>query len=499
MFIKFGRNKHIFLIAVLIGFFAFLTKFAMHLGFQTYYWDLYFTDSSLWHVTQGHGLYLSIQGRSFFSDHFYPFFYLIAPFYFIHATPIWLFLFQATGLTVCILPILKLAEKYFGKKGLWGSILLILAYFPFRAAMIQEVHGEIVIAALIAWVIYFLETKRFWPAVILTLLIGLAKETAVVTISMIGLYFILFERRIRTGLALIVFGLLHAILILKFFIPSFGVTEYAYVGRYAYLGSGFSSVFKTILTQPWRPILHFFSLPTLGYLVALLLPFAFLPLLSPYLLIGVGIILQNCLAETSSQMADISTHYTIPLIPILFLAFITQLHVLKSKWSAEKFHQWVGRFKKITVFCIVLNLFLFTFLELRRYMINSAHVEASIHGVQHIPKNASISASNSLFPRVHYRKHVFLYPELSNADYVLVALPEDTFPMDVQAGHYLKTEFKQGHYGRLLWALIKGEPAVRRSDDPYMIRFNALLKSKQFHLIFKEEKIYVFKKNVSEI
>ena len=60
-----------------LGLFFFIEKTAMHYGFQTSYFDLYFKDNSTWNITQGKGLYLSMDKKSFFAEHFYPYFYLL--------------------------------------------------------------------------------------------------------------------------------------------------------------------------------------------------------------------------------------------------------------------------------------------------------------------------------------------------------------------------------------------------------------------------------------
>jgi len=463
-----------------------------HFGFNTHYFDLYFKDHTTWNLTQGQGLYLSIHNKPFFADHFYPIFYAISLLYFIKATPVWLFIIHALCLTLTALPILKLAKNTFGKKGMLITFGLMLAYYPFRRANLDYLHGEVVMAPLIAWICYFLYYNRFTPAILLTLLFALTKETAAVILVMLGLYITIFKKRAKLGLTITLYGIAWGLFIFKVFFPHFQEEGYAYISRYSHLGDSFKTILQTLLTHPLYVLKHLLSLQNIGYLFGLLAPLCFLPLFSGFIVIGFGVLLQNMLSDVPS-MTDIGAHYSIQLIPILFIGAIATLKKIQVS-SQEKWTATCRFLKPMVLFFVSLNLLAFIFMDIRVFIL-SPQVKQNYDLIKQVPPQATLSASSRFLVHTHYRPHITFFPHLKGYDYVLVDGDDPNFPPDKTPIDFIKEEWQKGSKLKVLKALLMGEKSfspINRKD--HMAALEALKKNTDYELIAKKGESYLFKK-----
>lgn len=495
--------------------YSFFLRFWMHAKLKTTVYDLYFFDQPTWNAAHGKGLLTSILNQSLMADHFYPIFYFLSLFYRIHATPAWLFLFGALCFGVMSYPIFKLAHQYFGRRGLWGIAILLVAYYPFQMALVQDLHGEILMAPLMAWLIYFLEKKQDLWAVILGVAFIFTKETAAVFVIPLGIYYLVVRRRYWLGAGLVVVGLIGMALVFKVILPAFHTVSYPYVSRYGYLGDSFRGILHTMLFRPQVVIMHLVSFQTLGYLVGILVPFSFLPLLSPYMILGAGVIFQNVMAEASTMMSDFSTHYTIPLIPLVFMSFILKLKQYRDTQSPEKWEKTKKITRRVAIFCVALSSFLFVFLQLRNFIVPVAHVRASYEAMALVPPNASVSASTHYMVHMSYRDNINLYPDSkARPDYFVIECQAPYFAPDKDASEYIKEEWEKGskpsvilalakgdreewRHGsmrKVLLALVMGDTIPRLSDSPYLMGVKTLSQDPEYETIFDRDGVKVFRK-----
>ncbi len=486
-------NNHHALGAIIIAITALLFKCGQHFAVHSYYWDLMFTDHAIWNMTQGKGLYVSMYNLYTFSDHFYPYFYPISLLYWIKASPVWLFIIQAICFGLMAYPILKIASDHFEKKWTWALVGYMLAYYPLRCAFIQDLHGEILMAPLIAWALYSIYTKRYGTAIVCTGLLMATKESAILLVLPLCALIRYQTPYKKTALALGLTCLVMAYGVLSIFMPSFGhVESYAHWDKYSDLGHSFQGILATTLTHPMILTKKLFSPQTLGYLVGLGLPFAGLSFCSIYALVGGGIFAQNILANASTQMSNIATHCTIPLIPIGFWAFVATLISLKQKNKLSL------RLKKnlirLALVCVTLNTLLFIFTEARIFvgLPKRYQVIQKIH--KQLPPNAAVAASGRLIPHFEYRQKIYDTSGISSADYVILEGLNCYFPRDVPANTYIKQEWHSGSKIKAIKALIMGEEGARFSSDEYVRTFDQIKKNPRFKLILADQNIFFYKR-----
>ncbi|OGI07758.1 MAG: hypothetical protein A2Y40_09310 [Candidatus Margulisbacteria bacterium GWF2_35_9] len=471
--------------------FFIIQKICIYYGFHIGFADLYYFDNSVWNLIHGNGLFLSYFNKSYFADHFYPYLYLLAPLYIIKPTPLWNYLFHAMILTAMTYPILDIAKHRFGKKGMIFTLILLIGTYTFRRQNMQDLHGDILMASFLAWIIhsfYFSNDKR---AFLLTLLLPFAKENFIIVSFFIGLYFIFVRKNMKMGVIILSYSIVFFLFLIKLFIPHFNTSDYRHLARYSYLGNALSEQVRTIIFKPYILLLELLNAYKIAYVLLIFLPIIFLPLFSPYILLSIGVFAQNLLAITKTT-CDLSTHYQAPLIPILAIASIDGLYRLKIKLPTLSYQRLTKTFKKVAIFFLIINLFAFIFLDLRTLIITK-HILSANSVLKLIPKEASVSASDHFFIKLNHRDYIYQFPGIIDADYIVFEDIEPTIPVNVNQIKYAKKLWNTGNKIKLLKYLVVGEYGTGNKNR-YSKKVGNLLANPIFEVLFNENDVYLLKK-----
>lgn len=428
--------------------FLLLQKLLIYFGFHISFNDFYHKDNATWNITQGNGMYINLWGRSYLSNHFYPYHYLIALFYKLYNHPVWLLLFQVLCQTVMAWGILQIAYKKLGKKSLLTVTALLLLNYQFRRMNIEPLFGETVMAPLITWIIYGLLFNRHRLVFILTALMLFTKETAVTFIFMLSVYQILVKKQYGRALFWILISSFHAIYLIKFWMPALNtVNKYDFGNYYAYMGDGPMAILKTFCTRPDIIFRQILSGENALYTIALLMPFGFIALLNPIVLLGVGTYLQNILAERQPLMVDVGYHVSQPLLPILFISAIVVW--AKIKYKKNTFTQIAKGFIYLS---IILNIMVFIALDLRTFYISKNTVQ-NYEVMSLIPKDASVSTSKYLGSHLFHRPDFYRFPFHNNADYIWVDIQDHVFPRKEDPLTIIKSLYSNGEFSQIFKGL----------------------------------------------
>ena len=448
-----SRRRKLFLFFLLLFAFFFLTRTIAHYNLKTDYCDEYFFDNPFWNTTQGRPLWLSIENRSFFGNHFSAILFVFALPYFIHPSPLWIFFIQSllvAGTATIIL--------HFGQKHLKGSedsllIFLLLTNASLRYMGVSDFHMDNVMAFLLAIALYVLFTyKNILGATLLFISCFLAKETAGILIASYGL-FLLLKKKMVLGLSLIIFGLGGTIFLVKNIIPTFNPADgFIFSHYYSHFGETIAEQAAFLVLHPIKSLGFLFTAPNLLYLFLLSAPLGFIPFFSSAtLLIGLLPLMQNLLSNYRFQK-DITTQYTTILIPILFFALILGIKQLQDggRWTDYK-----KRFRPVMLFFAIISILAFFIFQAKLY-IPSARTFSAHKIMSQIPKKAPLSASTHLLVHLQYRKELYLFPQIGSADYVIF---EDINPgSSPEEKEYVKTIKKL--QGDKRYALIAQENGV---------------------------------------
>ena len=316
------------LVLALLAFGAPVAWRVLHHALATSDFGIY--TEALWNASQGRGLWNSVELRDHLGSHASPSLYLLLPLYMLAPAPLTVALLNAAAVALSLLPAFHLARRRFGAR---AGLLLALAFalHPGMGALAYDPHAVTLAVPLLLWALAAHEGGRAGWFALAALLAAGCKENVPLVLAFWGLYLLGRGER-RAGAALSLGALAAFALGMGLIIPAFRGDHGALtMARYAHLGESWLTLLLSPLLRPaafWGTLL---SSTSLLYLIKLLAPLGFLPLLAPrILLIGLPILMQNLLSA-HGDMTSTQHHFDGALLPILFWATLeglTRLRVL---------------------------------------------------------------------------------------------------------------------------------------------------------------------------
>ena len=294
-----------------------------HLALETRAFDLGIFTQALWTTLQGDPLYSSLKGGiCLLGDHFSPILFLVAPFYSLWPDPRMVLILQAAVMGSSILLIGRFTARR-SRDTVIGLVFGLLYFFyrPGRNVLLEDFHPEVLVEPLLFLISFFLLERKKSAFLLTAAGILMAKENMPGVVFGLGLYAILINRWVKTGLAVILFSMALFAVEISLIIPFFSKAPYFYAASYH---------------EPWGYFLsRWFSLETWEYALKLFYPFLFLPILCPAALVpALPVFFQNILSENPT-MRSFGFHYTIGLSAFLFTAAFLGFERLAArlKWS----------------------------------------------------------------------------------------------------------------------------------------------------------------------
>ncbi len=326
----------------------YLTFHAGYLGVRTA-WDLGQYGQLLWNSLNGRLLQGTFvrDADSFLGKSFTPILLAFVPLYAVWANPIVLLLVQTIGLGVSALPIYWFARERLGR-GL--ALVVSLAYLLSPALEnigLTEFHEIALAPPLLAYATFFLLRRHHKGFLVCLGLALLVKEEIALIAIMFGIYIFFFQRRRGLGLAVAAFGAIWIVLLLQYLIPYFRGAAYGgtfyYFGegviggggtRYGYLGRSIPEILTTIFTKPGFVLQHVLIPEKIEYVLHLLTPLMFLPLIGFEVLTLTLPTFGYSLLSTYGLQYSIRSYYFAPLLPFLFFATVIALQRLLD-WGRQ--------------------------------------------------------------------------------------------------------------------------------------------------------------------
>lgn len=422
MYIFSKRHRYEILLGLLIvlyvGFFSYLS-ILRHTSLHSEYYDLGIMDQTVYNTSRGRILQLtnptSVDTVYRMAIHNDILLALFAPFYWIHAGPETLLIIQTVILALGAIFIFKLGHLILHSDPLALTFATIyLLYPPLQWSNLYDFHAVTIATTLILAAFYFEMIESYIISFVFVLLALLSKEQVGATMAVWGLYLLFKKKHRRFGLAVFLISTFWTIVSFFVIIPYFRKGSHFALERYVYI-KDLASIVR-----------HLWQYSTLRYIVILLLPLAFLSLLSVVSVVALPEFAANLLSASGNQR-DILHHYTAIITPFLFLGAIYGLYtVLKKRHIATNL---VAIFL-ITV--ILIGSFLWSPLPYSRsadMSLFDEHFseEKSVNNWQKklADENISIAASGTLAPHFSDRRVIIRFSEQYKvADYVLIWKPQ---------------------------------------------------------------------------
>ncbi len=377
-----------------------------------------------------------------FGNHFSPFIFLLIPFYYLFGTYT-LLLVQIGFVLLGGLGIYKYSCSVISdSKSIFFFVIQFFSIWGIYSALSFDFHMNVIAAMLVPWLIYFYKTQKTKYFISVFILMLLTRENTSLWLVFI-LAGMLLDKSFRSTakfkyllFVLMPISVIYFIIVIQFIMPKFVPYESAgQLSYYQHLGSSFSDIIHTLITQPKKIISLLFFSPFEGdvyrhiktelYIMAALsggILFLFRP---SFFIMLIPIFLQKLLSSNTG-MWGINYHYSIEFVPVLSLLLIETTAKMKR-----------GKIRYVIIYLITFTTIfstLYTFFhrksvwydKARTCFICKEHYQTSLNvpsiydTFTEIPPEAKVSTNFNLAPHLAFRKKIYQYPVVKDADFIIL-------------------------------------------------------------------------------
>jgi len=390
----------------------FITVHLLHDSFHTSAFDLGIFTQDLKNTLHGQILY-STAGQYQLAHHFSPVLFLLVPVYWLFPHAQMLLVVQALllGFGGYLVYVLTREYNYSHRAGLIIEGLYCINPLLWGVALFDFHEVAFAVPALLLMFLGW--EKKNWFFFGFGFFIALiTKEDVVMTLAVFGLVLLIadyWQHQKISKIALIIFcsavltyGL--GVLVSRLFSGGGSATILSYfTNRYTYLGQSLSVAvplaFHTV-----------FSMDSLFLIIAYLAPLVFIPLLSPKWSFPALLVMFSGIFSTNLAQHSALRQYTASAIPFLFIAF---MEAFPKVMSHPRVQSVIKNTKNHTVawsllFIFIISGFLISGGNIQFVSFPDAHDAAINQIVALVPDNATVTASDLIFPHLCSRTDTYL-------------------------------------------------------------------------------------------
>lgn len=374
-------------------------------------------------------------GISHFGVHWSPILLTLGPLYALAPDPLTLQVVQALLIGLGAVAIFYLASDWLG--GPWWPLIFALLFLwqPLTIMMGTETFREnAFLAPTLPLLVLAITRKRTVAFVAALLPVLLIKEEVCALVCLMGLGWALNAQTRRRGLLAAGAGFTTLVLGLALIYWCRDGVESDHVRRYAPRGSTMADVVLQWVMHPLATLRIIQSRLTADYVLYLLGPWGFLPLLSPYALLAVPIVALNLLSALPYQW-DAFSYSSLVLVPVLAIAALDgfarlrRWRVTSPGFAAQGIAPYVGHavlFASV-VLAGVVNVRAYGWLDKALVpRLTEGEQKAAWHLISTIPKDATVLASPDFLPALSNHTRVFVPRDVLGVTPDHLLLFEDT-------------------------------------------------------------------------
>ena len=396
--------------------FSFVTV-TRHLTFRTHALDLGYYVQLTWNLAGGRGPRVSLPEMHAWGDHLSPIMYAFVPMFWLAPRPVALLIAQSVALALGALAVFGIARRRLGdERPAAAFALLYLGNPSLHGINVRDFHAAALAIPLLLAAIYAAESGRlglFTAASALTLL---CREDAALPLIGLGAWLAVGRRRFILGMATAAAALVILVVDIGWVIPSYRDAPYPHLGRYAHLGGSFGDILAGMARHPLHALGSVLTTGRLIYVLALLAPLGFLPLLVPADLLGALPALAQNLLASDPILYNHRTQYQSFVLPFLITAAIAgyaRAARRSARWPVAVLA--VAMVASLALASRTVNDF-----ALARWWPTSQQ-RAAYPVLAQVPPAAAISAQDPYVAHLSLRPLVFVFPVgIERSDYVLV-------------------------------------------------------------------------------
>lgn len=437
----------IYLLVLVTLLYYFTASSLLYLSLHANAWDLGVFNQVLFNSLNGHPFTYSFRPfANYLGDHFSPTLILLSPLA-IFKTSLPLLFIQALALSLAVFVLYLLARRVLGGKFLPLSLAAAFAFNPFTLQIINfDFHPDSFFPVFFFTAAYFLFTRRDFLSLVFLILLSLIREDAFLLILPLAVWAFVYLKQKKLALGALFFSLAYTAIIIFFLMPRFRGNESSPLAEhYPYLGSSFGQIVFTLLSQPQVVLEKLLGQAELTTLVKFFASTGLLAFLGPVVLIASAPIFLSHLLSVVPMRINFAGHYSAEPLSVMFLSLIFGLRFLirhsgrgsgltageagiQALDHSSRAGMTVGSQKLLALYLTantITGFILFSPLppsfsaDVNRFTINS-HTRLFFGLKKLIPPGASVSAQSNLVPELAFRREVYEFPVLKNAEYVFL-------------------------------------------------------------------------------
>ena len=410
-----------------------------HDNFYSFTFDLGIMSQVMWNTAHGRVFEISLDRPldtpligSYLGNHVRPILLLLAPFYRLWPDPRLLLILQSVALGLGAVPLFWIARRTLKNRLMPVALVACYLLYPALGYIsffdFHPVAFAVPFLLFAFWALLERRTVLFWAMVVLTLA---TKEELVIPVAAFAAYCLFKPRWRRTGVWMLVLAVAWAFLCFAVIIPYYNEGRpYRFFDLWSHLPTQLLAGDGGDGGQ--TSISNLFSVESAVFVVHLLLPLGFIPLLNPGLLAVSLPSLAYLLFSSRPALRSVGYQYPAVLIPWWFLAAI---------YGLARFERWPrlrARLEWLSL-CLLLVGTLGTNLVLNPilfYVRNGAFIPPPYHeqvseAMALIPPDAGVATINPFGPHLADRRYLISvdkYPlplrqdHMQHVDYVLLDL-----------------------------------------------------------------------------
>jgi uncharacterized membrane protein len=400
---------------------------ARHLAFETRRFDLGNMTQALWSTAHGRFLEtttLSGAQASRLAGHVDPLLALFTPLWWLWSSPLLLVTISVLALATGALPVFWLARKHLGSERAGCVFALVYLLCPITQwNSIWDFHPVSLAIPLILFAIWFLDEDRLGMFAVFALLASAGKEEIPLAVGSLGIWYAVVHRRRLAGAVIFSIGAALTAVDFLVVIPHFAVAgQNPFAGRYTAVGGTPSGILHTAVAHPLRVLDVALSSHNIGYLAVLVMLFGGLFFAAPLLALGaVPDLVINVLSNNANQ-TSLQFQYEAGIMPFLLAAAI---------FGAARLRQRLPTAPLVVLALAFAGCLLFgplrAFPSVARAALPSNPERAAQAGaVALVPSGVAVSASNHLAGHLSARRHIYIFPVVREARWVVVDRHDET-------------------------------------------------------------------------
>ena len=439
---EFVSKHHKHIILGILCFFALIfcsVSLINHYFFRTSAYDLGIYTNQLYHY-----LHLDLRNTVIYpnmnnkwADHFSVFQVLFSPLALVFGSST-LLIVQITFILLGGIGCHKIVYKLTQNETL--SVLSLCHFYSLwgiYSALSFDYHDNVIGAMIFPWLVYFFMQNQFGKATIALVSILLCKETMGLWMIFVGVFLFFYSENSKqkkfafftTGLAIVYFYVVFFKII-----PNLN-TGFSYKHfKYSHFGTSFSEVIVYFFNHPLDAIKYLFVNHTndtiydyikLEFWYMFLLCGGFAVFKYPRFIIAYLPILLTKMYNDQYGKWGINVHYSIETVPILCIGLFYFIHKLKASIK-------IPVAISCLAICILLTLIKLNNRKAKWYNKCNAYFAVVEHYqsdtdvrklhflINSIEDHEKISASSPIVPRLSYRKHIYTFPYIGEADKIII-------------------------------------------------------------------------------